>query len=98
MQTTIAVFAFLQERLTDQLGLCPTFREVAGHVGLAHPSSISRHVDKLEAWGLLCREPGVSRSIRLTAKGRATTVQDLLERLDDLTTVRQPKPKQLQDS
>jgi len=58
-------------------GTPPTVREIADLVGLAAPSAVHHHLETLEREGLIKRDSGLSRSVRLTARGRA-----LLE-LDD---------------
>jgi DNA-binding MarR family transcriptional regulator len=78
MQTTIAVFAFLQARLSADMPVCPTLREIAEQVGLSHPSSVVRHLDRLTQWGLIERFPRQARSILLTDKGRVASVDEIL--------------------
>lgn len=58
-------------------GTPPTVREIADLVGLAAPSAVHHHLETLEREGLIKRDSGLSRSVRLTARGRS-----LLE-LDD---------------
>ena len=60
-------------------GTPPTVREIADLVGLAAPSAVHHHLETLEREGLIKRDSGLSRSVRLTARGRS-----LLE-LDDVT-------------
>lgn len=68
METTLAVLSFIREyRVTHPWS--PTLREIADACSLAWPSSVVRHLDKLESWGFIIREPGQARSIALTDKG-----------------------------
>jgi SOS-response transcriptional repressor LexA len=68
METTLEIFAFIRDYMALHLW-APTLREIADGCGLAHPSSVVRHLEHLEAWGLITREPGLARSIALTDKG-----------------------------
>jgi repressor LexA len=45
----------------------PTIREIATAVGLKSTSSVSYYLKKLEKKGLLVRETGISRNLKLTA-------------------------------
>lgn len=51
-------------------GRPPTIREIGVRVGIAAPSHIRYHVNKLEQWGALKREPGSSRSLVSTRPSR----------------------------
>ena len=64
---THAVYDFIQQYLDEHHGYAPSIREIASGAYLA-PSTVIRHLDKLEAWGLIEREPHLPRSIRLTEK------------------------------
>ena len=64
--TTYHVLAFLQ-RWPHPFG--PTLREIADGCYFAYPSSVVRHLDRLEAWGLVERTPGKARALALTKKG-----------------------------
>ena len=64
---TKAVYDFIQDYLDGHEGYPPSVREMAAGAYLA-PSTVIRHLDKLEAWGLIRREPGLPRSVRLTGK------------------------------
>ena len=68
MDTTREVFNFIRDYLAMHTW-SPSYREIADGCGLAWPSSVSRHLDRLEDWGLIRREPGQARSIALTPKG-----------------------------
>ena len=65
---TKAVYTFIHTYIQDHQGQPPTIREIGKGAYLA-PSTVIRYLDKLEAWGLIEREPFLSRSIRLTDKG-----------------------------
>ncbi len=69
METTLQVFGFIQQYLATH-PWSPTLREIADGCGLAWPSSVVRHLDRLESWGLIMRQPGQARSIALTEKGQ----------------------------
>ena len=45
-------------------GYPPTVRELMEAAGLNSPASVQHHLDKLEADGLIVREPGLTRTIR----------------------------------
>ena len=47
----------------------PTFREIAEACGMCSPSVASHHVARLERWGYLTRQKGISRGLNLTARG-----------------------------
>lgn len=64
---TKAVYDFIQHYLDVHDGYPPSIRDIAGEVYIGH-STVLRHLDKLEAWGLIRREPQRPRSIRLTDK------------------------------
>lgn len=69
METTMSIFRFIRDYLATH-PWAPTLQEIADGCGFAWASSIIRHLDHLEAWGLIVREPGKARSIGLTEKGR----------------------------
>lgn len=60
---------------TERHGVAPTHRELAQTVGIASTSSAYHRLLVLEAEGLIERQPGTYRGIRITAAG-----YDLLER------------------
>ena len=66
-QATKAVYDFIQVHLEVNQGYSPSIREIAAGVYFA-PSTVLRHLDWLEAWGLIEREGNKARSIRLTAR------------------------------
>jgi len=66
-------------------GTPPTVREIADLVGLAAPSAVHHHLETLEREGLIQRDSGLSRSVRLTARGRS-----LLELDDAVETTNLP--------
>lgn len=68
METTRSIFVFIREYLAMH-PWSPTLQEIADACGLSHASSVIRHLDRLQGWGLIEREPGVARSIVLTGKG-----------------------------
>lgn len=62
-QTTEAVYAYIKE-YRRQHGNSPSIRNIAKACYLAG-ATVIRHLDKLEAWGWIEREPGVARGIIL---------------------------------
>jgi repressor LexA len=68
METTLTVFEFVRTYLATH-AWSPTLREIAEGCGFACPSSVVRHLDRLEGLGLLWRERGQARSIAITEKG-----------------------------
>lgn len=69
MDTTMLVFKYVRNYVEVNCW-SPTLREIADGCGLAWPSSVVRHLERLENWGMLLREPHQARSIVLTDKGR----------------------------
>ena len=63
--TTNTVYTFIQTYTHDHHGQAPTIREIAAGTYLGR-STVMRHLDRLEAWGLIEREPYQARSIQLT--------------------------------
>ncbi len=52
------------EELTARLGYAPTILELAERVGLS-VTRICQHLDRLEALGLIAKDEGTARSIRV---------------------------------
>ena len=65
--STKAVYEFIQHYTAAHHGYAPSIREIGQGAYLA-PSTVIRHLDRLEAWGLIEREAKLPRSIRLTDK------------------------------
>ena len=61
--TTEAVYHFIVAYIQEH-GISPSQREIAEGCYLVR-SSVLRHLDKLEAWGRIIRDPNKARSIRL---------------------------------
>lgn len=61
---TRKVYTFIREYIRQHRGLPPTQREIADNCYMAR-SSIQRHLDILDALGLIEREPGMARGIAL---------------------------------
>lgn len=59
------ILEFIHDRL-QQDGYAPSVRDIVRHVGDRSPTSVHRHLGTLEARGYILRDPGKSRSIRLT--------------------------------
>lgn len=80
IDTTLEVFAYIRAYVTEH-PWPPTLQEIADGVGLAWPSSVQRHLRRLEGWELIRRHAGRPRGIELTDKGQRlssafTTVLD----------------------
>lgn len=61
--TTNTIYKFIQSYV-EQHGYPPSLREIAVGCYLG-TSSVLRHLDKLEAWGRISREPGRARALKL---------------------------------
>lgn len=62
-QTTQEIYLFLYQ-FYENHDFIPTQQEIADGLYLAR-SGVSRHLDKLTAWGWISREDGKPRTIRL---------------------------------
>lgn len=62
------ILAFIEEHL-DTHGYPPTVREIGQGVGLASPSTVHRHLEKLEEGGHLRRDPSKPRAMLVGMKG-----------------------------
>jgi repressor LexA len=62
------ILAFIEEHL-DRHGYPPTVREIGQGVGLASPSTVHRHLEKLEAGGHLTRDPSKPRAMLVGLRG-----------------------------
>lgn len=58
-----AYLAFIQ-RFIEKKGVAPSFEEIAAHFGTSAPS-VNGMIKTLEKRGLLSREPGVARSLKV---------------------------------
>jgi DNA-binding MarR family transcriptional regulator len=65
--TTERVYEFILSYMEAHNGLAPSQREIAEACFLVR-SAVLRHLDRLEAWGRIIREPGKARSIRLPSE------------------------------
>lgn len=65
MQTK--VLEFIRDYI-EQHGYSPSIREIAAGVGLASSSAALYQVLRLEGAGLIVRDEGIARSIRLAAE------------------------------
>ena len=59
------VYDFIRDYLEEHQGYAPSIRNIADGLYLGR-STVVRHLDKLEAWGVIQRAPNLPRSIRLT--------------------------------
>lgn len=62
-ETTLIVFDYIKDFIANRQ-IAPTIREIGEGCFLGH-TSVYRHLDKLEGWGWIEREPGQARSIRI---------------------------------
>lgn len=62
------ILAFIEDHL-DRHGYPPTVREIGQGVGLASPSTVHRHLEKLEEGGHLRRDPSKPRAILVGLQG-----------------------------
>ncbi|MSO43900.1 MAG: transcriptional repressor LexA [Thermoleophilia bacterium] len=62
------ILAFIEDHLARR-GYPPTVREIGSGVGLASPSTVHRHLEKLEAGGHLTRDPSKPRAMLLGVPG-----------------------------
>ena len=63
------ILAFLTERAYSDAGI-PSLREIMERFGFSSPSTVSDHLDALEKKGVIIRQPGRSRNIILSHRGR----------------------------
>lgn len=67
------ILAFIEDHV-DRHGYPPTVREIGQGVGLASPSTVHRHLEKLEQGGHLRRDPSKPRAMLVGVQGgRAAT-------------------------
>jgi repressor LexA len=62
------ILAFIEDHVVHH-GYPPTVREIGTGVGLASPSTVHRHLEKLEAGGHLTRDPSKPRAMLVGIKG-----------------------------
>ncbi len=55
----------------DQHGYPPTVREIGGAIGLTSPSTVHAHLARLEAAGLIRRDPTKPRALEVIEGGRS---------------------------
>lgn len=58
------IVTVLHEFLTN-LGYPPSIREICERTGITSTSMVNRYLDQLEEWGIIERDSGISRGIRL---------------------------------
>jgi repressor LexA len=59
-----AVFEFLRDELR-RTSVCPSFRDIARHFGIASPNGVTVHLRALERKGFIAQDRGRSRAIRI---------------------------------
>jgi len=62
---------------TDRAGYAPSTRELCALLDLASTNAVAEVLAKLQADGLVERNPAVARSLRLTESGRAAIAEVL---------------------
>lgn len=62
------ILAFIEDHV-DRHGYPPTVREIGQGVGLASPSTVHRHLEKLEEGGHLRRDPSKPRAMLVGVQG-----------------------------
>ncbi len=65
-ENTELVYRFIRKYINEN-GFAPTLREIADGCFMGR-SSVMRHLDRLDAWGLIIRDPGKARGMRLGKK------------------------------
>lgn len=65
------ILAFIEDHVARH-GYPPTVREIGTGVGLASPSTVHRHLEKLEEGGHLTRDPSKPRAMLVGIKGGKT--------------------------
>lgn len=61
----LRLFRFIDDYITENGGVAPSFSEMRGHMGLRSKSGVHRMVESLEASGWIWRGHYRSRSIRI---------------------------------
>lgn len=59
------------EKFIEQQGYSPTLEEIGNAMGLSSPATVHKHLQNLEAKGMIRRNWNHSRSLELTSKARA---------------------------
>ncbi len=70
-ETTQAVYCYIHHCIIGG-GVPPSHREIGKACYLSN-GSVIRHLDRLEAYGYITREPGIARGLRLTDKRMGCT-------------------------
>ena len=68
MGTKDKIMDFLEDFM-DSKGYAPSIREIAEHLGFASTKAVKVHLDEMADMGLIEKEGGVARGIRLINKG-----------------------------
>lgn len=68
------ILAFIEDHV-EQNGYPPTVREIGQGVGLASPSTVHRHLEKLEQGGHLRRDPSKPRAMLVGLQGGRSGAQ-----------------------
>lgn len=68
-KTTRQLYDFIEARMREEGRSAPTLAQMGRFVHMS-PSGVSRHLDRLEAWGWIQREPNRAREIVLLRRKR----------------------------
>jgi repressor LexA len=60
----LQVITFIRDFISDH-GFAPTYREIAAGVTMPSTATVKRALDRLQAAGLVARDPGRQRTITL---------------------------------
>jgi len=69
IQKTKRIYEFIKASILVE-GEPPTIREIGEMFNMSSPSSVDKHLKKMEARGLIRRIPNISRGIRLIDQER----------------------------
>ena len=69
MTTNDKVIVYIRDYM-DGHGFAPSMEDIRKGVGLASKSTVFKHLDRLEAFGHIVRQPGKPRAMYITSSGR----------------------------
>ncbi len=68
MRTKDRIMDFLEEFIGEN-GFAPSVREIVGHLGFRSTKAVKVHLDEMAEMGLIEKEDGIARGIRLKESG-----------------------------
>lgn len=80
----LALLQYIEDFIEEN-GVAPTYREIQAGLGLSSVSAVAEHVDNLVAKGVLAREEGAARSLKVLNYKHEETVELFKARLIDAT-------------